>query len=499
MTFLGMPVHAPRGVGNLRGDESFPAAARTALGNAQLRSNMGRATATIRAKRAAVVAEVPDWEELREAGRGVKIAAMADLDRLLVQLEERVTAQGGIVHWARDANDANAIVTELVRANGSDEVVKVKSMATQEIGLNEALEAAGIAAIETDLAELIVQLGHDKPSHILVPAIHRNRAEIREIFLREMPDVDRSLTDEPRVLAMAARTHLRRKFLTARVAVSGANFGIAETGTLSVVESEGNGRMCLTLPETLITVMGIEKVVPTWQDMEIYLQLLARSATGERMNPYTSFWTGVHPGDGPQAFHLVLLDNGRTATLADPAGRDALHCIRCSACLNVCPVYERTGGHAYGSVYPGPIGAVLSPQLTGIEDNASLPYASTLCGACYDVCPVKIDIPQMLVHLRAKHVETVRADRRTPTPEAVAMRTAGWLMSSPRRWRLAQRLSRAGRLFARGGRIRRMPPPLSAWTRSRDLPVPPAETFREWWVRTHSGSDSADSGKGGTQ
>ena len=499
MTFLGMPVHAPRGVGNLRGDESFPAAARTALGNAQLRSNMGRATATIRAKRAAVVAEVPDWEELREAGRGVKIAAMADLDRLLVQLEERVTAQGGIVHWARDANDANAIVTELVRATGSDEVVKVKSMATQEIGLNEALEAAGIAAIETDLAELIVQLGHDKPSHILVPAIHRNRAEIREIFLREMPDVDRSLTDEPRVLAMAARTHLRRKFLTARVAVSGANFGIAETGTLSVVESEGNGRMCLTLPETLITVMGIEKVVPTWQDMEIYLQLLARSATGERMNPYTSFWTGVHPGDGPQAFHLVLLDNGRTATLADPAGRDALHCIRCSACLNVCPVYERTGGHAYGSVYPGPIGAVLSPQLTGIEDNASLPYASTLCGACYDVCPVKIDIPQMLVHLRAKHVETVRADRRTPTPEAVAMRTAGWLMSSPRRWRLAQRLSRAGRLFARGGRIRRMPPPLSAWTRSRDLPVPPAETFREWWVRTHSGSDSADSGKGGTQ
>lgn len=243
-------------------------------------------------------------------------------------------------------------------------MVKVKSMATQEIGLNEHLEAQGIAAFETDLAELIVQLGHDKPSHILVPAIHRNRSEIREIFSREMPDAG-ELSDDPRVLAMAARAHLRRKFLTARVAISGANFGVAETGTLAVVESEGNGRMCLTLPETLITVMGIEKIVPTFADLEVFMQLLPRSSTAERMNPYTSMWTGVHPGDGPQEFHLVLLDNGRTRVLADEVGRAALHCIRCSACLNVCPVYERTGGHAYGSVYPGPIGAILSPQLTG--------------------------------------------------------------------------------------------------------------------------------------
>jgi L-lactate dehydrogenase complex protein LldF len=244
--------------------------------------------------------------------------------------------------------------------------------------------------------------------------------------------------------------------------------------------------MCLTLPETLITVMGIEKVVPTWQDMEIFLQLLARSATGERMNPYTSFWTGVHPGDGPRAFHLVLLDNGRTATLSDPAGRDALHCIRCSACLNVCPVYERTGGHAYGSVYPGPIGAVLSPQLTGIEDNPSLPYASSLCGACYDVCPVKIDIPQMLVHLRAKHVETRRDQHRVPNPEAVVMAGAAWAMSSPRRWRFAQRAARIARIAGwRRGRISTLPPPLSAWTLSRDLPQPPKETFRDWWLRSH--------------
>ena len=322
-----------------------------------------------------------------------------------MQFEAAVTARGGIVHWARDAAEANRIVVGLVQATGADEVVKVKSMATQEIALNEALEAAGIAALETDLAELIVQLGHDKPSHILVPAIHRNRAEIREIFLREMADVDPELTDAPVALAGAARKHLRRKFLSARVAISGANFGIAETGTLAVVESEGNGRMCLTLPQTLITVMGIEKLVPRFADLEVFLQLLPRSSTGERMNPYTSMWTGVTPGDGPQEFHVVLLDNGRTAVLADEHGRDALNCIRCSACLNVCPVYERAGGHAYGSVYPGPIGAILSPQLTGIEDNASLPYASSLCGACYDVCPVKIDIPTILVHLRAQHTE----------------------------------------------------------------------------------------------
>ncbi|GAB3932507.1 hypothetical protein GCM10027614_01820 [Micromonospora vulcania] len=275
------------------------------------------------------------------------------------------------MHWAADAVEANRIVTDLVKATGSDRVMKVKSMATQEIGLNEALEAAGIEPVETDLAELIVQLGQDRPSHILVPAIHRNRAEIREIFLREMPGVDPALTDEPAILAAAARRHLRRTFLNTRVAVSGANFAVAETGTLAVVESEGNGRMCLTLPETLITVMGIEKVVPTWADLEVFLQLLPRASTGERMNPYTSMWTGVTPGDGPQDFHLVLLDNGRSAVLADEVGRQALHCIRCSACLNVCPVYERAGGHAYGSVYPGPIGAVLSPQLTGVEDNAS--------------------------------------------------------------------------------------------------------------------------------
>jgi L-lactate dehydrogenase complex protein LldF len=491
---LGMPgpPTSPRGVGQLRGEGPFPPAARRALGNAQLRANLGNATHTIRDKRASVVAEVPGWESLREAGRQIKTHVMANLGSYLHQLEDNVTARGGTVHWARDAAEANQIVIDLVKATGADEVVKVKSMATQEIGLNEALEDAGIAALETDLAELIVQLGHDRPSHILVPAIHRNRTEIREIFLREMPDVDPDLSDDPAVLAAAARRHLRRKFLSAEVAVSGANFAVAETGTLGVVESEGNGRMCLTLPRTLITVMGIEKLVPRWTDLEVFLQLLPRSATGERMNPYTSMWTGVTPGDGPQEFHLVLLDNGRTAVLSDPQGRDALNCIRCSACLNVCPVYERVGGHAYGSVYPGPIGAVLSPQLTGIEDNASLPFASSLCGACYDACPVKIDIPSMLVHLRNAHVEADQTGHRLPRAEGAVMAAAAWAMGDARRWGAAVRSARLGRVLGRrDGTIGPIPLPMaSSWTRSRDVPRPPARSFRDWWAAEHAGDDT---------
>ncbi|MCG7424927.1 LutB/LldF family L-lactate oxidation iron-sulfur protein [Kocuria rhizophila] len=422
VTSLGMPAVRPvHGQGNLHAQVAFPKAAKKELQNEQMRANIRHATHTIRAKRAGVVGEVPDWSELRDAGSAIKETVMAHLPELLEQFEANVTARGGVVHWARDADEANAIVTRLVQEQDTTDVIKVKSMATQEIGLDEHLSEHGITATETDLAELIVQLGRDKPSHILVPAIHKNREEIREIFSREMPGVTDELTSEPRVLAEAARQHLREKFLTSKVAISGANFGIADTGTLSVVESEGNGRMCLTLPETLITVMGIEKLLPTYQDLEVFFQLLPRSSTGERMNPYTSLWTGVTPGDGPKNFHVVLLDNGRSAVLSDPKGRSALHCIRCSACLNVCPVYEHAGGHSYGSTYPGPIGAILSPQLTGItsEKNASLPYASSLCGACYQVCPVKINIPDILVHLRDEDIRSQhgqRVDRAAPAP-----------------------------------------------------------------------------------
>ncbi|MFF5767408.1 LutB/LldF family L-lactate oxidation iron-sulfur protein [Streptomyces tanashiensis] len=473
------------------GSPSFPDAAREALKDTQLRANLARATSTIRDKRLAVASELDDWEELRTSAAAIKRRTARHLDHYLVQLEESVTAAGGTVHWASDAAEANRIVTDLVRATGEREVVKIKSMATQEIGLNEHLADAGITAYETDLAELIVQLGDDRPSHILVPAIHKNRTEIRDLFAAEMgrwgePAPD-GLGDEPAELAEAARRHLRQKFLTAKVAVSGANFAVADSGTVVVVESEGNGRMCLTLPQTLITVMGIEKVVPTWSDLEVFLQLLPRSSTGERMNPYTSTWTGTTDGDGPSAFHLVLLDNGRTDTLADTVGRQALACIRCSACLNVCPVFERTGGHAYGSVYPGPIGAVLTPQLVGVENAASLPFASTLCGACYDACPVKIDIPEVLAHLRAEVVEAERADRRAPTPEALAMKAAATVLDSPALLGAAQKAaSLGGRALARRGRIGRLPGPLRGWSDTRDTPVPPAESFRTWWRKNRS-------------
>ncbi|MDN5727712.1 MAG: LUD domain-containing protein, partial [Propionibacteriales bacterium] len=332
--FVGMPSLPAYGIGNLHATESFPDAAHHELANDQMRTNLRHATHSIRDKRLKVVGELPDWEDLRSAGSATKEAAMADLPALLEQFEANFTARGGIIHWARDAEEANRIVASLVREQDTEEVVKVKSMATEEIGLNDHLAAEGIEAFETDLAELIVQLGHDKPSHILVPAIHKNRSEVREIFLREMPDVDPELTDDPRQLAMAARAHLRRKFLSAKVAISGANFALADTGTLGVVESEGNGRMCLTLPQTLITVMGIEKLLPQADDLEVFMQLLPRSSTGERMNPYTSFWTGVTEDDGPQNVHLVMVDNGRTAALSDRYGRSALHCIRCSACMN---------------------------------------------------------------------------------------------------------------------------------------------------------------------
>ncbi len=462
----------------------FPMAAQAAMGDSQLRKNVRHATEVIQAKRARVVGEMPDWQALREAGKQIRKHTMEHLDFYLEEFEANCTRAGGTVHWAADAEEARRIAIELVKATGSREVIKIKSMTTEEIQLNPALMAAGIQPFETDLAELIIQLGEDRPSHIVVPALHKNRQQIREIFRREMNLPE--LGERPQDLADAARKFLREKFLRVKTAVSGANFLIAETGGVCVVESEGNGRMCLTLPETLITIAGIDKILPRFQDLEVMLQLLPRSATGERMNPYNSIWSGVDPNDGPKSFHIILMDNARTGMLADGEARQTLHCIRCAACQNACPVYRQTGGHAYGSVYAGPIGAILTPQLQEMHHAQSLPYASSLCGACYEVCPVKINIPEVLIHLRNKVVQQNTAGfTGLFDAEAAAMKAMALVFGSERRFRAAQRLGRMAEtpLSGKDGWIRWLPGLLGGWTQVRDLQEMPQETFRDWWEK----------------
>jgi L-lactate dehydrogenase complex protein LldF len=460
---------------------AFPRAAKVSLADLELRRNVKHATNVIQSKRQRVVQERADWQQLREAGRRIREHTLAYLDHYLEQFERNCTAAGGHVHWARDGEEARRIVVDLAQAASAQEVIKIKSMTTEEIHLNHALEAAGISVTETDLAELIIQLGHDQPSHIVVPALHKNRQQIREMFMREMHLPE--LGDQPPDLAEAARTYLRKKFLTVQTAVSGANFLIAETGGVCIVESEGNGRMCLTLPRTLITIAGIDKALPRFQDLEVMLQLLPRSATGERMNPYNSIWTGVHQNDGPRNFHVVLMDNARTEVLADAEARQTLYCIRCGACQNACPVYRQTGGHAYGSVYAGPIGAILTPQLQKMEHAQSLPYASSLCGACYEVCPVKINIPEVLIHLRNKVVQRQRRGIGRLNPEAVAMKFLGAVFRSEKRFRAAQQFARVAEkpLVNREGWIGWLPGILGGWTQSRDLHSMPRQSFRDWF------------------
>jgi L-lactate dehydrogenase complex protein LldF len=453
------------------------------LRNPQLRKNVAHAIDVIQAKRGKLVAEKTDWQELRTAGAAIRAHALENLGFYLEQFEERCTAAGGVVHWAADAAEARQIIVKLLREENASEVIKIKTMTSAEIQLNPFLESAGVRTYETDLAEIILQLGEDEPSHIVVPALHVNRSQVREIFSRTMGLKD--LSDDPKELTNAVRTYLRRKFLDIPTAISGANFLVAETGSVVVVESEGNGRMCLTLPRTMITLAGIEKVLPRFQDLEVMLQVLARSATGERMNPYTSVWTGVKPGDGPQKFHVVLLDNGRSSILAKKTERQTLRCIRCAACMNACPVYRQTGGHAYGSVYPGPIGAILTPQLMELHHARSLPYASSLCGACYEVCPVKINIPEVLLELRSRVVNQGRDQAgRLFDPMYLGLRIASLIFSRAWLFHTAQFFGRVGLRFLRrkDGWIHSLPSIGGKWTQTRDLRGLPSQTFHGWWA-----------------
>ena len=455
-----------------------------ALANAQLQKAMGQARGNFIKKRADAAARLPEFEALRDAARDIKNHALENLDFYLERFERKVIESGGQVHWCADADAARAAILDICRRLGAKTVTKGKTMIGEEIAINDHLAANGIEPVETDLGEYIVQLRHEMPSHIIAPAVHVNKEQVAEVFRATHTDLDpaRPLT-EPADMLAEARSVLRSRFLAADVGITGANFLIAETGSTVIVTNEGNGDLTQTLPKAHIVLASLEKVVPTLEDAATIIRLLARSATGQEMSVYTTFSTGPRrsaDGDGPGEFHVVLLDNGRSRMLGTEF-QDMLRCIRCSACINHCPVYAAVGGHAYGSVYPGPIGAILVPQLIGIENAASLPFASSLCGACYEVCPVKIDIPTVLLHLRAKAVEA-----KAPTIERLLMRSVAWVFRGPRRLAAAQRLGRLGqRPFVRGSSIRRLPGPLGDWTRTRDLKPIAAESFRAWWRRDH--------------
>jgi len=432
-------------------------------------------TAMVRAREhhRAAQAEVSDWQALRAYAQAVKRHTLGSLAEYLTQLEDQVRAAGGRVHWARDAGEAVRIVTEIAR-DGGRRVVKSKSMTTEEIDLNDHLARAGLEVVETDLGEYLIQLAGERPSHIVGPAIHKSVAAIADLLVEKLA-IPHSTT--PHELTAAVRGVLRKRFLEADVGISGVNFAVAETGTLVIVENEGNARLVTSLPRVHIALMGVEKVIPRMADLGVFLTLLPRAATGQRMTSYVSFITGPRRAgerDGPEELHLVIMDNGRSTIHADPIMREALGCIRCGACLDVCPVFERTGGHAYGSVYSGPIGAVLMPMFRGLGEAGTLPFASSLCGACGEICPVKIDLPGLLLELRSRVVASGGA------VPAERLFIGGWtaVAARPAWFGIAGAVMRAVQRLI-GRRPRWLPYPLSAWMTARDLPAAPRRAFRD--------------------
>jgi len=509
--------------------ETFARGYRGALSNPSLQRALATATGKATGARAAAVAEVGGaaWERLRRRAREIKEHTIGHLDFYLAQFAENVERAGGRVCWAESPEDACRYIVGLARARGAGVAVKGKSMMTEEIGLNRALEAAGVAAVETDLGEYIVQLAGERPSHINMPAIHKTRGDVADLF-RDRLGAER--TEDIGEMTALARRLLRRRFAEAGLGVTGVNYAVAESGTVVLVENEGNIRLTTSLPPVHVAVMGIEKVVPALADVDVFLRLLSRSASGQKLCSYVSFLTGAGraAGDGgPEEFHVVILDNGRTRMLADPHLRESLYCVRCGACLNVCPVYQKIGGHAYGWVYPGPIGAVLTPQMIGRERAADLPFASSLCGACRDACPVKIDIPEMLLRLRHEIKEGVgpapagaatpaaaaapaaesgasawsfggAGRRATAAAERLAFRVWAAAAKDAGRYRAFARLARLAQLCLgrrRNGGARTLP--LSRWTDTRDLPPLARRSFREMWPELSAdGRGMPDPGRG---
>lgn len=460
------------------------------LGDARLQEAYRSSTLRLYTHRAQAIGEVPGFEPLRDRARALKREVIEHLDEYLAQFADSVERSGGKVHWATDAEDVCRIVREIAQKAGVKEFVKSKTMVGEEVELNHTLESAGIRGIETDLGELIIQLAGERPAHIIAPAIHKTRHDVSDLFVEHLHS---ERTTEPERLTAIARNALRESFAKAGMGLSGANFAIAETGSIVLVENEGNIRLCTTAPRIHVALVGIEKIIPRVRDLAVFLRLLGRSGTGQKLTAYTSILTGPRREgeDGPDEMHVVLVDNGRTNALADEKMREALYCIRCGACLNACPVYRKIGGHAYGWVYSGPIGALITPEFKGIGAARELPFASSLCGACREVCPVRINIPDLLLHLRAKAQTTVSKTSGPPRGERLSMRIFASVMKRPWAYRLGARLARWGqRLFVRQGRqgrqgwIGKFPLfPVSRWTDARDFPALAPESFRDRWRR----------------
>ncbi len=463
--------------------ESFKKRVAKSVGDEALHKALRRATDRFGANRLKMLATLPDPDEARDRARAIRRHTIANLDRYLGQFVENVERAGGVVHWAADGAEANRIIVQLAKERGVELIVKGKSMISEETGLNDALKEAGVIPQETDLAEYVVQLGDDTPSHIVVPAVHLTRHDFSHLFHQHLGTEE---TEDANRLASFARAALRQKYLEAGMGFTGANFGVAETGTIVIVTNEGNGRLSSSLPRYQVALMGIERLVPTMEDLGLMLQLLARSATGQKMSVYTSMFTGPRrPGDpdGPEELHVVLLDNGRTRILESEYA-EMLTCIRCGACLNACPVYKQIGGHAYGAVYPGPMGSVLSPLFKGFDLYADLPHASSLCGACREVCPVRIDLPGLLLKLRR---DTVKTGHR---PWWLKAGLAGFAMAArnPTLFRMGAGLAAFGSgMIAREGWIRSLPAPLNAWTGSRDFPGFASKSFQARWKERQAG------------